>query len=285
MIEKMLRRLFIASFTMVFSFCAFSDVVILKDNSVLRGQVVSNEGNIITFKLFNGKMIRLKNSDIAVIEFGASEVVEFVENGRKFRGVVVSENDGEVIVRTALGDKVIKKENIKKYSSIIKNEVYLTNYYTNFVTNVIYETNSYFITNYLTNHFNEFESDISYVNKSQSLRKYLKVGLGALYDFQNTFLVYFGGLDFSIGNLNFDITVGSFNKLFATLGVSYCFFGWLNSGVSLGGSWGSGYGYLFSFFLSPFFEVYKGNFEAIASLIFIDLKPSLMFTLGYNFIF
>lgn len=287
LIERMLKRLFIVSLFFVFYPIAFSDIVILKDNTVLRGSIVSKEGEVIFFKLSSGRVIRLKSQNVAVIEFGSNKVVEFLEDGKKVRGVVIGQSQEGVIIKTTLGERVVKKEYLKEYSEQDnREEIFITNYYTNFVTNLVYETNIFFITNYLTNYNHELGELYCNVNEKSfidySLTNYFSFGLGFFYNSEYVFLLYYGGFCFKVDRLVFEVNVGSFGNLFASLGVGYDVFSWLCVGSKVGGFWGDNSGYLFSVYVSPHFSFLRGGFYLPVSLVFVNFKPALIFDLEYK---
>ncbi|MCX8028494.1 MAG: hypothetical protein N2712_00665 [Brevinematales bacterium] len=235
--RKILRKLSILISLFLFSYAAFSDVLILKNNEVFKGKLLSKKGGVVSFKTYDGRILNFSEGNIAVIEFISEKVVEVQMDGRSIKGVEVGRTKDGVIVRTVLGETVVESFKVKELSKESLSLFIVTNYFTNYYTNYYSLTNevSVVVTNfvYVTNYTSVSDTNIYYSNNNFRISFYV----GSSYDFLNYYFDY--GIDFSIKFYEkFGVGVvitklglgvaGTYNFL-------YYFSDWFGARVGLGG--------------------------------------------------
>ncbi|MCS7299706.1 MAG: hypothetical protein RMJ37_07110 [Spirochaetia bacterium] len=250
--RKILIGLSILISVLLLNQICLGDVIILKSGEVIKGKVVSKQGNTITFKTDDGRVLTLKDEQIAAMEFISDKVVEVQINGQKIKGVEVGRTKDSVIVKTAFGEKILKAYDVRELKdSSYKSEniIYSTNYHnitnetTNFITNYVFLTNYIFITNYVENFLTNLEGTTQQLPKN-NLR--LSVNLNISYAFENLYIGYKAGIGFRLfenGHLHFNL-----GKLWDGFVAEYRFgyelFEWFSITVGIGGFFSSSSSYV-----------------------------------------
>lgn len=241
----MLRKLGILISLCIFSVECFGDVIILKNDEVLRGKLISKQGKEIIFRTYDNKTIKINEDQIAVIEFFSDKVVEVQLNGKKVKGVVISETKDSIVVKTALGERTVSKFQITELKPTLtetKSSTQpplsnITNIITNFITNTVEITNLIYITNYV---FITNEENLTNKNQENSSLTFF-VSSGVTYYEGKFYFSYYGGIGIvALDNFRFSITIGKLSTgFFGGNNVGILPLEWLEMRVGFGGFFSS----------------------------------------------
>lgn len=252
----MFKRYSILISLLFFSSAGLCDVIILRNENVLRGKVVSKHDGLVTFITEEGKVLNLKEEQIAVIEFLSDKVVEVQMNGKRIKGVEVGETKDGVIIKTSLGEKIFKRHQVKEIPprvtpvEVVKTERTITNQI--FVTNYILVTNQVFLTNELNITLTNVVEITNFITNvwENSLGKgkpngKFHVNLGVNYNFGNLDITFVSGVEIMVvENSYFSFLVGRVgNGWIGGYGVKHKLFEWLGVGAEIGGFLTSRSGY------------------------------------------
>lgn len=282
--KKIFKRLSILISVFYIVNLSFGDIIILKKDEVIKGKLISKQGDFISFKTEDGKILSLKEDQVAVIEFLSDKVVEVQLNGKKLKGVQVGETKEGVVVKTALGEQVVRKSQVKELSQKVSNEPLqftpTTNYITNtlIITNEFLITNMVFITNSLTNHLS---NDNNFV--SRNVGEFF-VNVGGSYDFRYVYLTYFSGIRIEVINGTFfSVYVGKLmNGILGGYQIEHELVDWLRFKGGIGGLFESSKGnFLLSGGMEFMFDL--GRINIILPIDVFWVNPYLIINLGVGF--
>ncbi|MEN2998341.1 MAG: hypothetical protein ABDH28_04835 [Brevinematia bacterium] len=245
----MLRRLSTLTSFLFVSFFAnlqgICDVIILKNDEVLKGKVLSKESNTLVFRTEDGRTVSIDEKQVGVIEFVSDKVVEVQLNGKRVKGVEVGETKEGIIVKTAFGEHIVRRSQVKevRLKTLIPDQsiVFITNYVsiTNEVLKVI--TNFVGFTNFVTNYFTNSITNVSVNNVTSESEVDRKVrfllSIGLCYDFLNFYPMFISGVRARLFNRgNFTFYLGrAWLGFVGGYGISYEPFGWLELKLGMGG--------------------------------------------------
>lgn len=235
----MLKRLSILISLCILSVRCLGDIIILKNEEVLRGKLLSKQGKEILFRTYDNKIMRINENQIAVIEFFSDKVVEVQLNGRKVKGVVIGETKENIVVKTVLGEKTVSKSQVVELNPLTtKNKpsplTLETNIITNFITNIVEITNIIHITNliFITN---EERLMISKTQESSSLTLFVSSGIS--FHENKSYFSYYGGIGIvALGNYRFSVIVGKLSTgFFGGNSISIQPLDWIEIKIGFGG--------------------------------------------------
>lgn len=237
----MLRRLSILISLCLISIEVFGDVIILKNEEILRGKIISKQGKEIIFRTYDNKTIKITEDQIAVIEFLSDKVVEVQLNGKKIKGVVINENKDKITIKTALGEQTVSRYQVKEITPQtieIKPSTIQTITITNFVTNITEITNLILITNYI---FITNEEKGIYPKDKENSRITFFVNGGTTFYEGKLYLSFYGGIGISaLGNYRFSISIGKLGTgFFGGNNIGILPLEWLEMKIGFGGFFSS----------------------------------------------
>jgi len=102
-----------------FSIFTFAETIYLKDGSVIKGEIISQDENVITISTSVG-IIKVYLDKIAKIEYEGREVKVLLRDGSLLIGKIINQDEKDVRLETLSGLLVIQKDKIKNIEFIIK---------------------------------------------------------------------------------------------------------------------------------------------------------------------
>jgi len=107
----------------ILSFPLFSsaETIHLKDGSVIKGTIISQDEYKVTIKTSLGEL-KINKADIQLIEYEEKNVIIHLNDGNILKGKILSEDEQEVIIETSLGKLTISRKNILEIEIVTKME-------------------------------------------------------------------------------------------------------------------------------------------------------------------
>ncbi|MFN4245041.1 MAG: hypothetical protein ACK4F9_02700 [Brevinematia bacterium] len=245
-----------------------ADVIILKNEEILKGKVISKQSNVITFKTDDNKIKQIKENQIAVIEFISDKIVEIDINGKKIKGIEINETKEGVIVKTALGEKIVSKNQIKEISFDQPQREVTT---TNTVTNYIQLTNEVILTNIINITNSETNNKISVFSS-----------IGINYDFSNISFSFFSGMKITIHKkISLSVYLGKIREgITGGYGIEYSPIELITLKLGIGGFFSQNTTYLLTLGTDIIINLFSQEFYIPLNVIMIKTNLSLHLGLG-----